>query len=134
MVDSIRHLVRARAKERCEYCHLPQKGHEERFSFDHIVSRKHGGEDHEQNLALSCLRCNLYKGTDLTSLDPATDAVVPLFNPRRDTWLDHFRWNGPILIGTTPIGRATVALMRTNAPERVQLRQALLVEGILSLD
>ena len=36
--------------------------------------------------------------------------------------------------GRTPVGRATVAVLQMNAPERVQLRQALIDEGLLTLD
>jgi 5-methylcytosine-specific restriction endonuclease McrA len=64
MDESSRQLVWDRAAHRCEHCHLPQTGHEERFSIDHVRPRKHGGDDSVENLALSCLRCNLFKGTD----------------------------------------------------------------------
>lgn len=132
MDESLRQLVRRRAGERCEYCHLPQDGHEERFSIDHIIARKHGGDDSPANLALCCLRCNLHKGTDLTCVDPSDGQVVTVFHPRRQNWSEHFQWNGPILEGKTPIGRATVEMLRMNAPERIQLRQALIALGILT--
>ena len=37
-----------------------------------------------------------------------------LFHPRQQSWTVHFRWNGPLLIGLTPTGRATVALLNIN--------------------
>jgi hypothetical protein len=76
----------------------------------------------------------VYKGTNLSGIDPISGQVVSLFDPRRQLWQQHFGWNGPVLIGLTPEGRATVAVLRVNAPERVQLRQALLVEGLLTRD
>ena len=134
MDDPTRQFLHDRARHRCEYCHLPQAGHEEAFSIDHVIARKHRGPDAAANLALCCLRCNLFKGTDLSSIDTADGAIVPLFNPRTDEWSVHFRWNGPLIVGVSASGRATVALLRFNAPERVRLRQALLLERILRLD
>src|SRR2546425_7705972 len=125
MADALRQSIIARAVERCEYCHLPQAGHEEEFSVDHVIARKHGGGDEIDNLAFCCLRCNLYKGTDLTSIDPVSRAVVNLLNPRRDSWQAHFQWRHAELIGVTPSGRATVALLQMNASERVRLRETL---------
>jgi 5-methylcytosine-specific restriction endonuclease McrA len=75
MDEASRQLVRRRADERCEYCHLPQSGHEERFSIDHVVPRKHGGDDSMDNLALCCLRCNLHKGADLSGIDPNSNCL-----------------------------------------------------------
>jgi hypothetical protein len=51
-----------------------------------------------------------------------------LFNPRRHKWATHFRWQGAYLIGRSPIGRVTVALLHINAELRVELRQELLDE------
>jgi HNH endonuclease len=127
-------LISRRALDRCEYCHLPQAGHEERFSVDHVVPRKHGGDDSANNLAFSCLRCNLGKGSNLTGIDSSSNQVTPLFNPRVQTWRDHFRWNGPILVGITPTGRVTVAVMLMNSPERVRLWQMLLLEGAIKIE
>jgi len=55
---------------------------------------------------------------------------VPLFNPRRQKWATHFRWDGPVLIGRTAIGRVTVTLLRINDPLRVELREELIEEGV----
>jgi hypothetical protein len=123
-----RQFVRRRAGERCEYCRLPQLFHEERFSIDHVTAVKHGGDDSVSNLAFACLRCNLNKGTNLSGIDPATGQVVTLFNPRLQDWKEHFQRSGAIIIGQTPEGRAAVAVLRMNAPERVQLRQAVIDE------
>ena len=59
---SLRQLVADRAAHRCEYCLLPQAVALHQHEPDHIVPRQHGGETHENNLALACLCCNRYKG------------------------------------------------------------------------
>jgi hypothetical protein len=59
-----------------------------------------------------------------------TRKVTPLFNPRRHKWDRHFRWEGPLLVGKTALGRVTVAVLEINFPERVQLRQSLIDEGV----
>jgi hypothetical protein len=41
----------------------------------------------------------------------------------------HFRWDGPCLVGRTPIGRATVNTLRINLNYRMDLRQGLIEEG-----
>jgi hypothetical protein len=53
-----------------------------------------------------------------------------LFNPRRHKWTKHFRWAGPILVGRTPAGRATVAVLEINLEYRVDLRQGLIDAGV----
>jgi hypothetical protein len=55
---------------------------------------------------------------------------VRLFNPRRHKWARHFRWDGPLLVGRTPIGRVTVHVLGMNDPIRVALRQELIEEGL----
>ena len=55
--------------------------------------------------------------------------IVPLFNPRRDAWNDHFVFRGSVIVGLTPTGRATVRLLNMNHPRRVKLREMWLEEG-----
>lgn len=130
MIDAAtRRAVRQRAGERCEYCQLPEQAAEVPFHIEHITARQHGGGDDPWNLALACDRCNLHKGPNLTTVDETTGQVVPLFHPRRDTWSDHFRWDGVRAVGLTPTGRATIDLLRINAPRRVQLRASLSAAG-----
>jgi 5-methylcytosine-specific restriction endonuclease McrA len=38
---------------------------------DHIVPRKYGGKNHQQNLQLVCARCNLKKGGKLNPTEAA---------------------------------------------------------------
>jgi hypothetical protein len=118
-----------RAGRRCEYCRMPQDCDETPFEVDHVIARKHGGPTAVGNLALSCFYCNSYKGSDIATLDPRTHKLTPLFNPRRHKWSRHFRWNGAVLVGRTPTGRATVAMLHINDPLRIELREGLIEEG-----
>jgi hypothetical protein len=72
------------------------------------------------------LACNNHKGPKIAGVDPVSRALVGFFNPRRHKWSRHFRWDGPILGGLTPIGRATATVLEINLPFRVALRQALI--------
>lgn len=113
----------------CEYCHIPQCFDVQPFKIDHVRARKHGGLTAPDNLALSCLPCNSYKGPNPAGYDPETGAMVALFNPRIDDWGEHFMWDGPILLGKTAIGRATIAVLCINAVERVEHRRLLIEAG-----
>lgn len=122
----LRRVVRARASERCEYCLVPEALTLATHWVDHIVAEKHGGRTDVDNLALCCALCNRHKGSDLTSIDPQSGQITPLFHPRRDRWLDHFRLVGPRIEPTTPTGRVTVRLLQLNHPDRVEERELLL--------
>ena len=73
-----------------------------------------------------CSFCNSHKGTNIAGLDPKTRKLARLFNPRRQKWARHFRWDGPLLIGRTPIGRTTIAVLNMNGPFLVELREGLI--------
>src|SRR5439155_7699089 len=130
MKASTRALVRSRAEQRCAYCRL----HEDDlplFSFhvEHILPKKHGGTDDPNMLAWSCHYCNLAKSSNLSGRDTETGRIVVLFNPRRQRWHRHFRWDGPRLFGLTACGRATIAVLNINRPHRIDLRELLIVTG-----
>jgi hypothetical protein len=127
---TFRQLVRERAGRRCEYCHLPDfAAPASAFHVEHVLAKQHGGSDEPQNRCWSCHRCNLHKGPNLSGRDPLTENVVRLFHPRRQSWKRHFEWSGAVLLGRTQTGRATLAVLDINDPQRVQLRQVLLDEG-----
>jgi hypothetical protein len=128
--ETLVELVRQRAGSYCEYCRLPEVFSSTPFQIDHVVAQQHGGKAVASNLALACLADNHHKGPNLGGIDPKTGKKVWLFNPRRHKWSRHFRWNGPLLVGRTPIGRATVATLAINLPHRVAQRAALLAEGV----
>jgi hypothetical protein len=127
--DDLDDDVRQRARNRCEYCRIPEAAFAFKHVLDHIRARQHRGPTTSRNLALCCNRCNLCKGPNLTGIDPKTGRVTRLFNPRRDRWGDHFRWRRAMLIGKTPVGRATVEVLQINAPDRVDRRRRLMDEG-----
>ena len=122
-------LVWTRAGDRCEYCGLHQD-HERffRFHVEHVIARQHRGTDHLSNLALACHFCNAHKGTNLSAIDPRSGAIVRLFDPRRQKWERHFRTVGVRIIGRTASARATVALLRMNTRDRIELRKAILAD------
>src|SRR3989442_15368047 len=123
MDAATRTRVRRRAKNRCEYCHLPQSHAPfPVFHIEHIRPKKHRGADSEDNLCLACNFCNLHKSSNLTGLDPLTDAITPLFNPRKDDWREHFAFDDATIIGRTPVGRVTARVLNMNDQERVELR------------
>jgi len=122
MDATTRDLVRRRAGDRCECCGLRQEHCDLKHHVEHIVAKQHGGSDDDGNLALACHRCNLHKGPNLTGVDPETGNLASLFHPRRDGWSHHFRFDGPQLVGLTPIGRATVQVLNMNDARRVEVR------------
>lgn len=117
--------VRRRAAGWCEYCLFPESASELPFHIDHIIAQKHGGQGESENLAWACFSCNLRKGPNIAGLDPETGELTPLFNPRADTWSEHFAWEGAWLRGKTAIGRATVAVLDINHVDSVAVREAL---------
>lgn len=112
---------------------MPQAGHVSTFEIDHITPRKHHGQTVSKNLALSCVRCNSHKGSNLAGVDPDTGQHAPLFHPRKDRWDEHFRWDGAVLLGLTPTGRATIDVLTINHPDYIALREQLIAEGIFSV-
>lgn len=66
--------------------------------------------------------CNLHKGSDISSLDPETGIIAPLFHPRKDAWPDHFFIDQAYFVGRTTIGRGTIRLLQLNSPLRVDER------------
>lgn len=129
MTDALAQAVRGRADRACEYCRLPDDLHPGTFEIEHIVARQHGGRTHLANLAYSCLHCNRHKGPNPAGYDPLTRKLTPLFHPRRHKWGRHFRWDGPVLVGLTAVGRTTIVVLAVNEESRVSLRRQLLEEG-----
>jgi hypothetical protein len=83
------------------------------------------GGDNVDNLCLSCPSCNLSKARATTAVDPETEEIVPLFNPRTQIWSEHFEWihSGTTLRGLTPVGRATIVRLRMNIARVVNARK-----------
>lgn len=127
----IRARVRALAGERCGYCLSPQHLILGQLEIEHIVPRARGGSDNEDNLWLACRLCNNAKGIQTECLDPDTAQRVRLFDPRRQSWTDHFGWSadGTRVLGRTPSGRATVLALQLNSVIAVTVRRCWVAAG-----
>lgn len=126
-----RRLARKRAGGRCEYCRCPESHSTQNFSVDHIWPQSLEGDDELTNLALACQGCNNRKYNKTGAHDPVTGVEAPLFDPRRQRWVEHFRWSDDKLrvLGLTPTGRATVAALDLNREGVLNLRDVLLLRG-----
>lgn len=125
----LRRQVQVRAGGCCEYCRAPADLGFHAHQIDHIIAQKHGGETVLENLALSCITCNQFKGSDLSSLDPTDKELTALFHPRQHAWQDHFELRGLFIIPKTATGRVTVKLLQFNAPERIIEREWFMAAG-----
>jgi hypothetical protein len=126
-------LVSARARHACEYCRAPEIVFNLPFEVEHITPRALGGETTDENLALSCRSCNLYKADHVGAVDELTRQEASLFNPRRDGWDEHFSFvtgTGEIE-GLTATGRATVSRLHMNGKVQVEARKQWLRLGLM---
>lgn len=130
MAKSRRRQVAERARNRCEYCKLPQAYTSLPHEIDHVRARMHHDPTSLRNLCWACAACNTAKGPNVAGYDPDTDELVPLFNPREDRWDEHFAWDGPRLLGNSPIARATIDVLRINDPHRIAHRRELIALGL----
>ena len=126
---SLRRLVTDRAEGLCEYCLVHESDTFFGCQIEHIISEKHGGPTTEENLALACIFCNRFKGSDIATLAPGSGMLCRLFNPCSDRWSDHFQPNGNEIMGLTEIGQATAALLGFNQSDRQLERQELRSAG-----
>jgi hypothetical protein len=128
---ALRELVSRRAEYRCGYCRTGQKLIGMPMTIEHIIPEARGGSTTEENLWLSCVRCNLFKGTQTHARDPETAELVALYDPRRDDWYEHFSWDksGVEIVGRTARGRATCAALKLNNAEIVAARRLWVVAG-----
>ena len=96
--------------------------HEDNAGFphqiDHIISRKHGGSSGIGNLATLASSAIVTKVQISRRID-RSGRPIRLFDPRRDSWDEHFKLDGPIIQPLTPIGEVTARMLRLNAAERV---------------
>src|SRR5262245_20996572 len=100
---ALRRVVAARASERCEYCQIPDQFATQSFAVGHIQPRSTGGETVMANLAWSCFGCNSHKSIQTAGIDPQSGDRIAIFNPRQQTWREHFAWNEDttLIIGRT---------------------------------
>jgi hypothetical protein len=121
---AIREQVYKRASYHCEYCQAFQQIIVS-LEIDHIIPVSLGGKTELDNLCASCDKCNNYKKNAIEAIDPHTNTVQRLFNPRSQQWEHHFQWSedGLILIGLTPIGRATIERLKLNRTAIIESRR-----------
>ena len=114
--NALKEKIRQQAKFRCGYCLRSELLIGMPMEFEHLIPLALGGQTVEENLWLSCRRCNEFKGIQIQGFDLETSENAPLFNPRTQVWSEHFSWSmdGTEVIGLTPIGRVTVNTLNLN--------------------
>lgn len=89
----LRRQVRQDAGARCGYCLRAEQLTGAPLTIDHFIPTVAGGPTTRNNLWLTCHRCNEFKAGRVSALDPDTGEQVSLYNPRMQTWRDHFVWS-----------------------------------------
>ena len=106
MDSANRTIVHEHASHRCEYCRIDQVADPLfRLDVEHIVSRQHGNSDDLSNIALWCGHYNRLKGPNLAAIDPETGQLTRLFNPRTDSWDEHFVLSSGTVRGQTRLAQ-----------------------------
>ncbi|MBV9157432.1 MAG: HNH endonuclease [Acidobacteriaceae bacterium] len=90
--EEARRFIAERAGYRCEYCLLHEDDSYSPHQVDHVISRKHGGLSTPENLAYACVRCNVWKGSDIGSIDDAmlSPSFTRVTNRIRSSITEHF--------------------------------------------
>ncbi len=129
--SQLRRSVTERAKGCCEYCRSQEMFSTQVFSIEHILPISQSGTTTFDNLALACQGCNNHKYAKTQGRDPVTLKITNLYHPRLQVWGVHFTWSNDylIIIGLTPIGRATVETLKLNRDGVVNFRRVLYETG-----
>ena len=129
--DWLRQQVADEARHRCGYCLMAEQVVGMPMELDHLIPESLGGVGEAENLWLACPGCNARKADRVLGIDPVTGESVRLFNPRRQSWSEHFRWGagGAVIEGVTPTGRATVVMLQLNRSVLVSARRAWVAVG-----
>jgi HNH endonuclease len=124
--------IQQRADFLCEYCLSPQKYASGYYEADHVQPSSKEGSDDFENYANACNGCNNLKSNATHAIDPQTGESVPLYNPRKDNWHDHFQWDETktLMQGLSPTGRATIEKLQLNREGVVNLRTILVLLGL----
>jgi hypothetical protein len=122
---TLQQQVREDAGRRCGYCLSSEMVTGIPLEIEHLIPESAGGPTARENLWLACHRCNKFKGNRTDVSDSVTQEMVPLFNPRVQTWREHFQWSvdGTRVTGVTPCGRATVDALQMNNDYVVEARR-----------
>jgi hypothetical protein len=124
-----REFVRRRAERRCEYCRFPDHALNLPFHVEHVVASIHRTDGSLDNLPWACPRCNLRKGTNLSTIDSESGNRVDVFNPRAMKWAEHFEIRDGLVVGVTACGRGTANLLDMNNEIRLNHRRRLIELG-----
>lgn len=82
--DILMSLYKSNASLTCAYCGktdlqpFARHASSHLLTFDHIIPKAEGGQDHVENLALACHPCNSRKGHEILS-DDALEDIVTIF-------------------------------------------------------
>ena len=128
----LRQRVADQAGHRCGYCRSSEEVTGLAMEIEHLMPRALGGLTREENLWLACSACNSFKGHRISGRDPQSGRMVRLFNPRKQSWNEHFAWtdSGTRIRDRTAVGRATVRALRLNRSLLVQARRAWVKAGL----
>ena len=128
----LRSAVILRAHKCCEYCKSQDKYSPTSYTIDHVVPENLDGTSEIENLAYACFLCNRLKSNKLKVFDTSIGKWIPLFNPRKDIWTEHFSWNedGTKIIGLTAIGRCTIKELQLNREKLIEYRNCLIPFGV----
>ena len=123
--------LKQQSRNRCGYCRSSVLITGQPLTVEHLTPTSQGGSSEEDNLWLSCRRCNEHKGAQTHAVDTEADEPVPLFNPRRQAWQEHFAWSedGTRVMGLTPPGRTTVSALNMNHEDIVSARRLWVAVG-----
>ena len=124
----LRQTIADRAKQLCEYCLIAETDTFYGCEVDHIISIKHSGSTELGNLAYACAPCNRAKGSDIGSISRSGE-FTRFFNPRTDSWSDHFRLEGATIQPLTPIGEVTARILGFNDSARHHERNEMIRFG-----
>lgn len=120
-------FVMERANSCCEYCLSQLNFSPSPFAIEHIIPLIKNGTDDLDNLAFSCSGCNGHKYDRTDAYDPVSGELVPLYHPRQQLWSSHFVWSADFteIIGTSPVGRATIDRLCLNRQGVTNFRRVL---------
>jgi hypothetical protein len=106
VTKELRERVAVQARFRCGYCLTAEAIVGTPMEIEHLIPESLGGATEETNLWLACSLCNDHKSNRIAATDSESGEIVRLFDPRRQVWTEHFRWNehGEEIVGLTATG------------------------------
>jgi HNH endonuclease len=129
--SELRSAVVVRASKCCEYCKSQDKYSPTAFTIDHILPESLDGTSDFENLAYACFLCNRLKSNKLNIYDSFSKKWIPLFNPRKNIWEEHFFWSedSTTIIGFTSSGRCTIKELKLNRDKLIEYRNCIIPFG-----